>query len=202
MIEVMIKMFSSNTIRASSITLSMLVVLGLLVWISLIDLKRQSVTFWKMLVASGSIIIFPIIISLFYRCDELKNIKWNLIYAIPIWFFILYFNIKFNHDRFIGKADVDLFSAIISVGTMHSVWLFRMLEFDAAIMKVLSFWYKILSYTLLGALIYLIIFIPYIIRKMIKDKTTIREMFKQTKVSVIPMFIPVSVMTVFMVLVP
>ena len=154
MVKGFVDMFQINPARATAVLVSMLIVLSLLVWVSLIDLKRKSVTFWKILIASGSIIVTTLFVSLFYNCKALASLKWSLIYSIPLWFFILYLNIKFNYDRFIGKADVDLLSSIVSIGICYSSWLYKTFDPEVSVIRILSFWYNILGYIILGALIY------------------------------------------------
>ena len=126
--------------------------------------------------------------------------RWYLLKAIPLWFLMLYINIKTNKDKFMGKADVDLLSAIASIGIMYSMWLTTVFEMDIAIIKITGFWYSTLGYLLLGALVYLVIFIFLLIIMVATKKRTIKQLLKDSRISIIPMFIPVSVMVPMMIL--
>lgn len=200
MFNAMISLFQTNTPRAIAILIAMIIVFCLLLWVSVIDIKKQSITFWKMLIASSSVIICPFIVSLFYTCEKLGGMKWSIIFAIPIWFLFLFINIKKNKDKFMGKADIDLLSAIFSVGICYSYWLSTVLEAEVVIIRITAFWYKILGFLLAGALIYLIIFVFLIFTRVISKRQTIKGLMKNTKISVIPMFMPAAVMVTFMIL--
>ena len=193
-------LYQSNVPRAVAITIAMAIVFAFLLWVSIIDLKRRSVTFWKMLLASGSVILVPFIVSLFYTCEKLGTLKWYIISAIPLWFLILYLNIKLNKDKFMGKADIDLLSAIFSVGLTYSVWLSTVVDKSAIVIRITGFWYSVLGYLVIGAGIYLIVFIFLVVTKVATRRKTIKELIKDTRISIIPMFMPVSVMVPYIIL--
>ena len=200
MFDPLVNLFQTNAPRATAILITMVIVFCLLLWVSIIDVRRKTITFWKMLVASSSIILMPIIVSLFYTCEKLGTMKWSLMAAIPIWIFILFLNIKFNKDRFMGRADIDLLSAILSVGICYSYWLSTVLEPEVVAIRITSFWYKSLGFLLVGALIYLAIFVFMVLTKVMMKKLTMKELMKSTKICIIPMFMPISVMVPYMIL--
>ena len=201
MISAITEIYSTNQPRGIALILCAVIVTAMLIWVSIIDIKKMSITFWKMLLASSSIIIVPFIISLFYNCEKLHTMRWYIIAALPLWLFLLYANIKLNRDKFMGKADIDLLSCIAAIGITYSYWLTTVLDdMSVAIIKITGFWYSTLGYLLLGALIYLVIFIFFVITKVITKKKTMKELLKDTRISIIPMFIPVSVAVQIMIL--
>lgn len=198
MFESLRLLYSENLIRAIFATVGMVAIFGLLLWVSIIDVKKMSVTFWKMLVAGFSTIFFPIITSLFCGCWKLPV---YLAAAIPLWFFLLYINIKFNLDRFIGKADIDLLSAILAEMIMYSIWMFRTLESTIAAAQVMHFWYSGFLYLLLGSIAFVVIVSIIILIKFIKSgKKSFMKNVKDTRVSVIPMLMPVCLIIPYIIM--
>lgn len=173
---------------------SLIIILSLMIWISISDLKRKSVTFWKMLVASGSTIILPFITSFTCGCGKLK---WFLLASIPLWFLFLFINIKKNKDKVIGRADVDLLSALISESLMYSIWLYTILDANVRWIRITQVWYNLFLYIVLGAIAYLLIFLVVFGIAIATKKKTVKEVLK-AKISAIPMFIPVSLMIPYM----
>lgn len=167
-------------------------IFALLLWISWIDIKKQSITFWKMLIASSSTIIMPIIASFFYNCSYLK---WFYVGALIIWILFLYFNIKYNNDKFVGKADIDLLSAIFAECIMFSAWLITFGEKDFIWIKITHLWYSFFLYILIGAVFYVALFLTiFSYKAFIKKEGKIKDLIRSTKISVIPMLVPVSIM--------
>lgn len=198
MFDKLIDFMKDSPLRGYLILVSMAVIFLLLLWISIIDIKKQSITFWKMLIASSSVIIMPLIVSMFYGC---KCLKWFIMASIPLWIFLLYLNIKFNKDRFIGKADIDLLSAVFSLGVMFSVWMFVFSDPNFVWIQITHAWYSFFLYLLMGAIVYIVIFMLVFAFKVIFKKASFKELIKGTKVSVIPMMMPVSIMVPYMVMV-
>lgn len=177
---------------------SLSIIFLLLLWVSIIDIKKQSITFWKMLVASSSTILLPIVVSLFCGC---KYLKWFLIGALFLWVFLLFINIKFNKDKFVGKADIDLLSALFAENVMFSLWMFTVLDPNVVWIRITHAWYSFFLYLLLGSVVYIIIFLLVFLIKVILKKSTFKELIKGTKVSVIPMLMPISIMIPYMIMV-
>ena len=190
MFDNLIYIYNSNPIRAIVVTVGLLIILGMLLWISVIDVKKHYIKFKYMLIASSSIIIVPFIASFFCRC---RLLKWFILASFILWIFFLFFNIKFNKDKFVGKADVDLLSAVISENIMFSCWLWWTIDKYANI-KIIHTWYSMFIYLLIGGIIYVAIYLIMFLYKILFKKKTIRELFKETMVPVIPMFIPVCIM--------
>lgn len=193
----LIDLFSSNPIRAYLITFSMIIIFLLLLWVSYIDIKKQCVTFWKMLIVSSSTILFPIILSFFCGC---KYLKWFLIFSLILWILLLYLNVKFNKDKFVGKADIDLLSALFSETIMFCVWMFFILDKNIVWIRVTHVWYSFFLYLLLGSIIYILLFLCVFSVKVFNKKVTFKELIKGTKISVIPMLIPISLMIPYIVM--
>lgn len=195
----LVHMWSTNVLRAAGVTIMMCVTLALLIWVSLIDVKKQSITFWKMLLSSSMVILGPSVISLFYTCEALSTMKGYLWSAFGIWIFLLFLNIKLNRDRFMGKADIDLLSAILAVGISYSMWLRSVSSSDGSVLRIAGFWYSVLGWLLLGALVYLAIFLLLVFKRVIRGGCTVKQLLHDTRISIIPMFIPVSVMTPYII---
>ena len=196
-------MFQTNPPRAWAITAIEILVLASVLWVSITDIKYKKIAFWKMLVAGAMVVIGPVILSFFYRCEELGTLHKYLIWAVPMWAALLYLNIRFNKDRFMGKADVDLLSAVFSLGVTFSFWHFSIQEDSSiAAINVTTFWYRLLGYMLLGALVYLVVFIIIVVVNISKNGTSFMKTFKGTKISVIPMFLPLCLMAPYLVMIP
>ena len=190
--ENLIYLYETNLTRAIVITLCLAVILGLLLWVSIIDIKKHSIKFKYMLIASSSVIIMPFIASFFCGCYLLK---WFLICALPLWIFFLFWNIKTNKDKFVGKADVDLLSAVISATIMYSLWIAVTTEYYS--IRIIHTWYSLFLYLLIGGICYVIFYLLTFLYKTLFKKQKFMELMKTTKVPVVPMFIPVSFMMAY-----
>lgn len=178
--------------RGIVISLGLVVIFSLLLWVSLIDIKKQSITFWKMLIASSSTIIIPMIASFFYGC---RYLKWFFMIALIVWVLFLYFNIRFNNDKFVGKADIDLLSAIFAEAIMFSIWIFMYGDKEFSLIKITHLWYSFFLYLLIGAIFYVVLFLfMFSYKAYIKKEAPLKHLIKNTRVSVIPMLVPVSIM--------
>lgn len=193
LLDIIGEMVNTNPTRATAVTVIGVVVFAFMLWVSVIDVIHKSIVFWKMLISSSTIILGPTIISLFYTCNELKSMKWFLIMSIPVWFIMLYLNVRFNREKFIGKADLDLLSAVLSIGLTYSFWVMHKLGSGAGLIKVTEFWYRTMSYLLMGCMVYIAVFIVVLSYKILIKKLTPGVVMKTTKISVIPMFMPMAV---------
>ena len=183
---------SENLLRFCIISIGFLVILGLLIWVSIIDIKKKSITFYKMLIASSSTIIIPFIASFFCGCPILK---WFILGSLLLWVLFLFINIKFNKDKFIGKADIDLLSALFAECLMCSFWMYCVLDHTFVWIKILNLWYGAVFYFIIGSLAYLVLFLLYFfVKSVILKRDSFLRLLKGTKISVIPMLIPISVM--------
>lgn len=201
MLDMMVSLYQSgNWPRLAGCLAFLLVDLGLLIHISICDIKRKSVTFWKVLLTGSMLIIGPLVMSLFYNCEGLRDLKLFMPRAFIYYIVLLYLNIKFNRDSFMGKADVDLLAAVASLGVAWSQWAFSAYEAEVAAIRVTAFWYSVLGYLLVGALAYLVVFFIFVLRLVTTGKKTIRELMHDTTISLIPMFVPVSLATTALVM--
>lgn len=197
----LIELFNENIIRAVITTIGMIVILSLLCWVSIIDIKKKSVTFWKMIVVGASIILMPFIESFFAGCWLLPVCLFG---ALILWFVLLYLNVKFNKDKFVGKADVDLLMAVFSELVMYSIWMLLTIDLDIALIQINHLWYSAFLYLLIGSLIFMfVIFLIFFIKKFVMRRKdyTFRKLIKETKVSVIPMLVPVCLIAPYMIMV-
>lgn len=179
-----------NDTRAIVVIIGTLVIFAFMVWISIIDIKKKSVTFWKMILASSMTIIVPFVASFFCGCWKLKLF---IISSLILWILFLAMNIKFNKDKYIGKADVDLLSAIFSESIAVSLWMMLTIE-EYAWLQVTKLWYMIFLYMLVGALIFIVVVLIHSIIKSIITGKNMLSIIVHEKLSVIPMFILVAVM--------
>lgn len=184
--------------RAYGVIASMLVILASLIWVSWIDIKKQKITFWKMLISSSTTIIMPLIMSFFCGCHYLK---WFLMAALLLWVAFLYLNIRFNKDKFVGKADIDLLSALFAEGIAFSAWMFVVLDSQYVWIRITHFWYSGFLYLLIGSLIFLAFFLIFFAFHVLIGKKNFRDLLKGTKISVLPMLMPVSVMIPYLIMV-
>lgn len=183
-------LYNTDLTRAIIITIGLLIILGLTIWVSIIDLKKKSITFWKMLIVGFSILIIPIIGAFFCGCYLLKFI---LLLSIPIYIFFLFINVKFNNDKFIGKGDMDILYSIFSLMISYSIWLYITSD-DKSVFAIRlgHAWYLLFLYLLIGGLIFILLtIINFVIRKVFLGQT-FKELVR-TQVPVIAMFIPACI---------
>lgn len=187
-----------KTARGVGIIISMLIILGLMIWITIDDVKKMKIKFWKILVATSSTILCPLVMSLFCGC---KYLKFFLLGSILIWFLFLLINIKFNNSKIIGKADIDIMSAIISENLMCTLWLLYV-EPQYASIKITALWYNTFLYLMLGSIIFMIIVILILIvlRVFFKKKYAVLYVLRK-KLPVIPLLIPMAVMAPYFIMV-
>lgn len=198
MFENLIDLFNTNLPRAISTVISLIAILGTLVWISILDIKRKSVTFWKLLISGGLIIVGPLVTSLFCGCRLLPLF---IIGSLVLWCVFLFLNIKYNHDKIVGKADIDLVTAPISLLIGYIIWMFKTIDSDIAGVQVSALLYKAFGYFLIGALVFtIIVIISFVIKHFTNKETKLKTLFKKTKVSVIPMLAPFCLVVPYMVM--
>ena len=191
-------LYSSNIIRAVVITAGLILILGLMLWVSFVDLIKKKITFWKLLITGLSIIIVPIIGAFFCGCYLLK---YFLLFSIPIYALFLFINIKFNHDKFIGKGDMDILYSLFSIMITYSAWLYKISDDNTIFgIKVAHAWYLLFLYLLIGGLIFILLtIINFVIRRVFMNQT-FKELVK-TQVPVIAMFIPACILIPLMIMI-
>lgn len=183
--------------RGYAVLASLVIIFLLLVWVSIIDIQKKSITFWKMLIVSSSTIILPLIISLFCGCSYLR---YFLASALILWLLLLYLNIQYNNDAFVGKADIDLLSALFSLNIAFCAWMYFTSDVKFVFIQITNAWYLFFLYLTLGAIFYLILFLFIFSFQVLFKKATFKQLIKGTKISVIPMLIPISVMIPYMIM--
>lgn len=190
MFDNLIYLYENNLTRAIAVTIGLLIIIGMLLWVSIIDIQKHYIKFKYMLIASSSIIIIPFIASFFCGC---KLLKWCILGSFILWFAFLFWNIVKNNDKFVGKADIDLLSALFSETIMFSVWQFIVNE-EYPDLYIIKTWYSLFTYLLIGGIFYVILYLLIFTYKKIVKKQKLIQMIKETKVPVIPMFLPACVM--------
>ena len=198
MFNELFNLMSKHPLRGYGILASLVIIFLLLVWISFIDIKRKSITFWKMLIASSSVILLPLIMSLFCGC---KYLKYFLAASLILWMIFLYLNVRYNKDKFVGKADIDLLSALFAVNLAFSGWLYAISNKNFVFIQITNVWYSFFLYLTAGAIFYLVLFLFVFLFKVLFKKATFKQLIKSTKISVIPMLIPISIMIPYMIMV-
>lgn len=190
-IENLTDLISNAPIQGYSIIAMALIIAGAMVWVSIDDIFHQEIYFWKLLIAGATTIVLPFIVSLVMG-------KWTLAACIfgsaVLWVAFLAINIWKNNDNFIGKADIDIVSAVGSLYIGGTVWLF--LEHgvgDIFLIQVSYLWYNFMLYFLVGSLFVIFVFLIIFGIRLIQKKTHIGLLLKFTKVAVVPMLLPVSV---------
>lgn len=188
MFEALINLYSTNIIRAIIATIGLITILCLTIWISINDIKTQRIKFWKLFVTGCAIIIFPILTGIFCGCWRMPV---YLLLAFPIWFLLLVLNTKFNTNRFVGKADIDILSAVFALMIAYSLWMFRTIDSQIAGAQTTYFWYSSFIYLLFGSIAFVLtMVVVFIIKSKVKKEGKMRKLIKDTKVSVLPMLIP------------
>lgn len=190
MFNELIDMFEINPIRAYINTIGLIIIFALIIWVSLIDIKKKEVEFWKLLITSGMIIIIPIISSFF---SENHSLKYFLFISLILWVLFLGLNIKFNNDKFIGKADIDILSSIFALLIMCSLYLLYNTDYYVGI-QIIHLWYLAFLYLLYGSLIFLVIIFIYTFIKSLITKQNMLNQLKGSKISMIPVLIPISIL--------
>lgn len=190
MFDNLIYLYENNLTRAIAVTVGLLIIIGMLLWVSIIDIQKHYIKFKCMLIASSSIIIIPFIASFFCGC---KLLKWCILGSFILWFAFLFWNIVKNNDKFVGKADIDLLSALFSETIMFSVWQFIVNE-EYPDLYIIKTWYSLFTYLLIGGIFYVILYLLIFTYKKIVKKQKLMQMIKETKVPVIPMFLPACIM--------
>lgn len=190
MFDNFIALFETDIVKAIYVAVGMLVVLALNIWVCAIDIKRQKIAFWKLLIAGGSTIIVTFIGSFLCDCPKLK---WYLLLSIPIWIAILFINIKFNKAKIVGRGDIDIFSALISLTVAYSVWLYNVSQPEIALINISYIWYNFFLTMLIGSVLVVSIYLIRAIILSIKNKQNILKYIIGVKISVLLMFLPTSV---------
>lgn len=192
MINILTHMFQTNIPRAVAVLSGFLIISSLLLWVTIIDLKYKKIKIWKMYSASSSILLVPFIISLFYNCEKLKNLRYYLFASLFLFAFLLFLNEILNSGKFVGKADVDVIAAIFSQGLMYSFWM-GSIQDNFVFSKIIYYWYSVFLYLLIASLIILLIVIFYGIFIVATKKKTLREFVKTTKWPTLGVFVMTSV---------
>lgn len=190
-IDNLVKLVSDAPLQGYSLIAMALIVAGAMVWVSIDDIFHQEIYFWKLLIAGATTIVLPFIVSLLMG-------NWTLAACIfgsaLLWIGFLAINIWKNNDNFIGKADIDIMSAVGSLYIGGTVWLYLKYGLgDIFYIQVSYLWYNFMLYFLVGSLFVIFIFLIIFGIRLIQKKTHIGLLLKFTKVAVVPMLLPVSV---------
>lgn len=187
----LVDLVSNTPLQGYSMIIMALIITGVMVWVSLDDILYQEIYFWKLLIAGASTIVLPFIVSLIMGEFLLSACIFG---SAVLWVSFLAINILKNNDNFIGKADVDIVSAVASLYIGGSVWIWLTEKSgEVASIQLSYLWYNFVLYLLVGSLFVIFIFLILFGIRLLQRKTHISLLFKFTKVAVIPMLLPVSV---------
>lgn len=189
----LLEMFNTNTPRAIVISIAMIIIIGTFSWVSIIDIKDKEISFWKLLITGGSLITMPIIASFYCGCPYLK---FYLLGAIPIWFLLLFINIKFNNSKIIGKGDIDVVTASIADIIMYCIWLTQGSEvkaYNGQLLVVLEYIHRCVGYFVISSFVFIGILLIFLfvqfIRSLIIGKGLDKFInLRKRRISAIPMF--------------
>jgi hypothetical protein len=188
---------SGHAVQAWAILGMELITLALYIWVSAVDIIRMKITFWKLILTGSFPLVATFAYSFFCGCPHKR---WFLLCAIALYAILLFANVMFNRDRFIGRGDVDIAASILSLSIGYSAWVFAYSKYSSGLVQFTYVWYRLLSWLLAGFVLYLIIFLlKFIICAVIHHNWSIRGLMK-SKVPLIPAFIPAAMLLELMVL--
>lgn len=176
-----------------------LIMLGLLLWVSILDIKYKKVAFWKLLIAGFAIIMEP---TLFHLTHSNWSLSFYLLGSIILFAFIIFLNLMFNNQKFVGKADIDILAAPISITAMYSLYL-NFEGGDFANLGILYIWYQLVQIMAVGLVgVFALYIIFALIRNALKGEFSVVKLFvfmKGAKIPVVPMLVPACVLMPLMI---
>lgn len=183
--------YQANPSHVMAIAVWFIFQLVVLIWVSYWDIKKMSVTVWKMLLTSLASIVGPAIVICIFSSKELFIC---LFASIFIWMAIIWINVKCNKNAKIGQADIDLLAGPISVCIAATAYF---LIFSDPLIRwvcIAHLWSILFQYLFIGSLLYVIGFGSYFWVKAKFKHQSFFKSIKGVKISAIPMFIPVVLM--------
>lgn len=192
-----INLFSHNPIKAVYILLSLLWLLIVSINVSLDDIRKRKVVFWKMLIVGFSVILTTSFYSLFSGMGYQFIVF--MFFSIPLYVIGLALNIMFNNDRIMGKADVDIILSYLSVASMFSAWSFFDKTHSIFAMDAPYVWSMVFGSMAVGLIVGVIVFVVHFAFLVVKKKRIWIQLVKEP-VPALPMFIvptlvvPMSIM--------
>lgn len=192
-----INLFSHNPIKAVYILLSLLWLLAVSINVSLDDVRKRKVVFWKMLIVGFSVILTTSFYSLFAGMGY-KFIVFMFL-SIPLYVLGLTLNIMFNNDHIMGKADVDIILSYLSVAAMFSAWSFFDKAHSVFAIDAPYIWSMVFGSMAVGLIVGVVVFVLHFAFLVFKKKRIWIQLVKEP-VPALPMFIvptlvvPMSIM--------
>lgn len=176
-----------ETSRVFAIVASEIIILGFFIFICVRDLMDKSVVFWQLLISGGLMILAPLVVNAIFGPKCLTS---YLFASVPIWGILLFINIKFNKEKRIGKADIDIISCLFSICASLILWQFGLDQGnDYALISATGLLHGFIGYLLMGALVYILIFMIVFLIRLGLHRVSMSDL-KKMKVPMLPMLIP------------
>lgn len=174
------------------ILISLIIIFGMMCWVSYQDIRNQKITFWKLILTGFVSIFLPFVYSFMSGNGFNQILAYGL--SIPMYIFLLSVNYNCNKDRFIGKADIDIISAQISLSLAATFWQIRSNSGILLKMNISYIWLNFLFYLTVGLALGAVVFLLWFGIEMIKGNKNIFLLMKDTRVPVLPSLIVVVVL--------
>lgn len=166
---------------------TILIIVGFHIWITVIDFKYKSIKYWKILLTVMINFIAPIPYCLVYGSGCLIL---PLVIGFIIWFVFSVIQSFINKETIIGQADIDiLISQVILSGCM-CFWFFEKLKSEIALIITMTMIKDLLTALLIGMIIMLIIWAF----KAIYNKISKKEFVDSKNIPNLLSFIPAVIL--------
>lgn len=175
------------------IAISLVIILSLMLWVSYYDVINQSIQFKKLIIAGFTSIFLPFLYSFISENGWKQTLAYGL--SIVIYFAILALNLVFNHDRFVGKADIDIVAAPLSLMIGATIWQILDNTGPALSMNLYYIWFNFLLYFGAGLIIGTVVFLGWYTIQVAMGKTKFSLLFYGTRIPAVPTLIVGVVMT-------
>jgi hypothetical protein len=192
----MIQLFAGDSLRMWLSLGSMAITFLLFAWVSYDDFKSQYIVVWKLLLAIASLVVFPSILVFAYIDKTLGIMLASSVIPTAL---LLFLNEKFNKEKIIGKADIDVFTPIFSGVVMYAIWeafIHNAPENKISgvlMLKLGNFVYYLLGAFIIGSIIVVLVHVIFTVIKMaIKKEHGLWSHLRGQMVSAILMFVPMA----------
>lgn len=177
-------------------SITMVIVSILYMWISIIDIKYKEIKAWKILIAVSINFLLPIVYLLSYGAQCMVKF---LIFSFIVWFILSFLTGRFNTETVFGQADIDIFISQTIISISIILWAINVFEPIVRPFIILSFLDSIFKAYLVG-LVGLLLFwsIKFINSKILKRVELDSEDYR--KVPILPSFIPVVILNMYVIL--
>lgn len=197
----LIEIFNQSKFEFSIITLFCLTILFLICVCSYDDIMNQSIVFWKLFLTGLSTTLLPFIyVLIFGDYGFYQKLGYGL--SVIIYIFLLYLNIRFNRDGFIGKGDIDIIAGPFALTIGATIW--QVLQNGSSTLSIINLtyiWFNFAGYVTVGLVISFVVFSIWAIIKLLTKKLTVKTILKDTRIPMIPSLIVISIMMPYILMV-